>query len=138
LAGVTVDIDDTDEDLGGIDDVEVDEFPVEDIGVEEEEEEVSLEEMINSILEEDDDEDLLEEEEEELEEVDGAMTGDKKKTSGRKRGSKRGDEAYKNEGRIQVVDDEYLMKEVSRRVKTRLANLVKEQRRRKRPIKRKK
>ena len=31
------------------------------------------------------------------------------------------------EGRIKVVDDEYLMKEVSRRVKHRLANLVKEQ-----------
>jgi len=43
--------------------------------------EETLEEMINAILAEED----------------GAMAGDEKKTSGRKRGSKRGDKAYINE-----------------------------------------
>ena len=43
-----------------------------------------------------------------------------------------------SESHIRVVDDEYIMQEVSRRVKHRLANLVKESRRRKRLTKRRK
>jgi hypothetical protein len=167
LAGVEVEVGeggDTD-DLGGIEDVE--EFAVEDeVGgdfEEEEEEEVDLplEELINRILAEDDDEDLLEEEEEELEEKKkrkketarerryGGGEGDYKlKATGTGHKERAGEgppdddgvRHYKNvdEGRVQVVDDEYLMKEVSRRVKARLANLVKEQRRRQRRTKRKK
>jgi len=61
-----------------------------------------------------------------------------KKGGRRKDAGHAGERLAYDEGHIRVLDDEYIMQEVSRRVKTRLANLVKESRRRKRQTKRRK
>ena len=130
---------------GEIDDLEGEEGAIDDemgaIDDEEDaiEDEETLDELIGRILQEEDDD------EEELEE-DKAYTAKKEDDDEdlRKGAEKRGGEGtlaktkghgrvdYANEAQIRVVDDEYIMQEVSRRVKHRLANLVKESRRRKR------
>ena len=99
LAGVDVDVE-ADEEVEDEMDIDMDmdmdldaddEMDIEgDIELDTEEpEEETLEEMINAILAEED----------------GAMAGDKKKTSGRKRGSKKGDEAYINEEEEELDED---------------------------------
>lgn len=147
LAGVQVDIEDSGEEE--LEDIDVEEFGVEDeVEDIEVEEEPTLEEMINSILQEDDDddEDTLEETESHNTKERRNAKDDRRREKDLKRQAKDlehdadeddGDETH-NEGRIRVVDDEYLMKEVSRRVKQRLAKLVKEQRRPQRVRRRKK
>ena len=143
--------DEIDDEEGLIDDEE-DALEDEEDALEDEE---TLDELINRILQEDDDEELTEEEGSKKGEYkrrdkdgkDGKRAGDvdghykADETNEGRRGS-RGDTGQHTHGRgtgaedarfegVQVVDDEYLMQEVAKRVKYRLAQLVKEQRRRK-------
>jgi len=96
--------------------------------------EEGLEEMIGSILAEKDEEDLTEEKEEVIEEEEELE--EKKRTdktideptgpaSDKGEENKRGTTSYYQEGRIQVVDDEKVIQEVTRRVKQRLARIAK-------------
>ena len=123
-----------------------------------EDEEETLDELIGRILQEDEDdcagampwedcehdlqEDARDDKEEEIGYKDGLkdekedLRKETKKGGRRKDAGKAGERLGYDEGHIKVVDDEYIMQEVSRRV--RLAQLVKENRRRKRLSKRRK
>jgi hypothetical protein len=107
------------------------EEPVEDVDIEFEEE-ATLEEMINSILSEDDEEDITEGEEEELEEKKD-WGGKKDDCEGKSTPECREkDKDYnwrKKDESIQVVDDEKVIQEVTKRVKQRLARIAKARKR---------
>tara|TARA_R100000664_G_C2749692_1_gene137038 strand:- start:910 stop:1611 length:702 start_codon:yes stop_codon:yes gene_type:complete len=83
-------------------------------------EEESLAEGDDDELKEEEDKEELKEEEE-LEEGEGTHKGDKLKHSGKGRGEKKGDEAFKNE----ALDSEDLVNEITRRVAKRLLDLRK-------------
>ena len=74
-----------------------------------------------SLAEGDDDELKEEEDKEDLDEGEGTHKGDKLKHSGKGRGEKKGDEAFKNE----TLDSEDLVSEITRRVAKRLLDLRK-------------
>ena len=113
-----------------------------------EDDEESLEEDARTSAEEEGYKDGLRDEKDDLEEGEGSKGGEyKRRQKSGKVGKRAGDvgghykDYEKNEGRsgqgarfegIQLLDDELLMKEVTKRVKRRLAHLVKENRRRKR------
>jgi len=139
-----------DEIEGEVDDLEGEEEFIDDEegAIDDEEdaiEDETLDELINRILQEDE----AEEVDEALDEEQGYDDREDEAESGRlgarhgvskkgRRDDVEGDWGTRDEGHIKVVDDEYIMQEVSRRVKGRLANLVKENRRRKRQTKRRK
>ena len=83
-------------------------------------EEESLAEGDDDELKEEEDKEELKEEEE-LDEGEGTHKGDKLKHSGKGRGEKKGDEAFKNE----ALDSEDLVNEITRRVAKRLLDLRK-------------
>jgi len=119
------------EDLGDLD-VDLDADLDLDLDAEEEEvdldmgEEPGLEEMIGSILAEEDEEDLTEEKEEVIEEEEEVEEGTKagRARKGQPPGARLGYDDTKKES-IQVVSDEKVIQEVTRRVKQRLARIAK-------------
>ena len=132
-AEVDLDLDDLDVDLDADLDLDLDAEEDAEAALDIEGEE-GLEEMIGSILAEKDEEDLTEEKEEVIEEEEELE--EKKRTdktideptgpaSDKGEENKRGTTSYYQEGRIQVVDDEKVIQEVTRRVKQRLARIAK-------------